>query len=119
MFKDLEVAKSQNYKFIYDIEGMTYSGKLHLEQMFRKLYDRCIDDLNKEDRTSPIYKHHIESIISNSKDMTEERYMQNTADDIVVDYIASMTDTYFMSVYESLFPDDKCDIDFRGYFQIR
>lgn len=118
MFNDLEIAKNQNYEFIYNVEGMTYSSKIHLEEMFKKLYLHCIEDLKSADKSSPIFKHHIESIVSNSKDMSQERYLSNSFDDIVVDYIASMTDSYFIMVYQDLFPKDDCDIDFRGYFQL-
>lgn len=34
---------------------------------------------------------------------------------IVVDYIASMTDSYFMALYAHLFPERATQIQLRGY----
>ena len=37
--------------------------------------------------------------------------------EIVVDYIASMTDNYFLALYQELFPNSKNSVVFNGYFE--
>jgi len=36
---------------------------------------------------------------------------------MVVDYIASMTDDYFVDLYKHLFPGSKYDVKYVGYFE--
>ena len=44
-------------------------------------------------------------------------YEDEQVDDIVVDYIASMTDDYFIDLYEYLFPHGKYKVRYIGYFE--
>lgn len=116
IFEDLCLAKKQNAQLIYLKEGMSYDSSLNLETMIDKLYDGFMLDLERKDENSSIYKHHIASLTRNSNKITKEDYLSDDPNDIVVDYIASMTDSYFMSVYEQYFPQDEKNINFRGYF---
>lgn len=118
IFDDLVIAKQQNAELIYKKEGMTYDDSMNLGSMISKLYDRFMEDLESKDTTSPIYKHHIKSLTRNSKKMTMDDYLSDDPNDVVVDYIASMTDTYFMQVYKHCFPFDTKNIYFRGYFHL-
>jgi dGTPase len=43
-------------------------------------------------------------------------YEKTEANQLVVDYIASMTDDYFIELHEFLFPGSKHDLRYRGYF---
>ncbi|MDR1422825.1 MAG: hypothetical protein LBI64_08200 [Coriobacteriales bacterium] len=36
---------------------------------------------------------------------------------MVVDYIASMTDDYFVDLYQQLFPERECQIEYVSYFK--
>ena len=64
-----------------------------------------------------IFTHHIDYINSHignyGKRYETEKY---SADDIVVDYIASMTDDYFVDVFDYLFPGNRYRINYIGYF---
>ncbi len=83
--------------------------------MFEKIYNKLLNDLKHNDRTSPIFKHHIE-FINNANKFKEYSYQENsTIDDIVVDYIASMTDDYFIDLYEYLF-NTKPLVKYVSYF---
>ena len=44
-------------------------------------------------------------------------YEDEPVDNIVVDYIASMTDDYFIDLYEYLFPHGKYKVRYIGYFE--
>lgn len=118
IFDDLVVAKEQNYKMIYNKEGMNYDDILKLQEMINLLFDKFYADLLKGDETSSIFKHHIKALTRNSSNVSVDEYLQEDPNQIVIDYLASMTDTYFMTVYQKYFPEDKKNILFRGYFQL-
>ena len=42
-------------------------------------------------------------------------YLAGEPNQIVVDYMASMTDSYFMAIYRHLFPTSRHEIQTRGY----
>ena len=44
-----------------------------------------------------------------------EEYLAGEANQIVADYMASMTDSYFMAIYTHLFPESNRRIQTRGY----
>ena len=116
IFDDLCIAKEQNAKEIYIKEGMGEDDELNLDTMITRLYEKFLDDLMSENKESSIYTHHIASLFRNSNDM-EDEYLKEDPNDIVVDYLASMTDTYFMAVSKHYFPDSESDLFFRGYFK--
>ena len=118
MFNDLKTAKSQNYEFIYKPQGMMYSEELKLPIMMNKIFDKCIKDINNKEYASPIFKHHIIPLSINSNNFSIDKYLACGIENVVIDYISSMTDTYFMMCYEKMFPNDQKIINFRGYFNI-
>jgi dGTPase len=73
-----------------------------------------LDDLKNERKDSPIYVHHIDFVNSYHKRTTP--YEKTEHNQIVVDYIASMTDDYFIDLHAYLFPDTHYPVVYRGYF---
>ena len=64
-----------------------------------------------------IYKHHIKPIDERRAYYSTSGYLEeNTFDDIVCDYIASMTDDYFVDLCTHLLPDAP-KITYIGYFE--
>lgn len=114
-FSDLKRAKRQNYELIYNEEGMTEDAGNLVQEMFERLYERLIQDLARGDESSPVFKHHIAKLCAKSRSITPEDYLREDADQIVVDYISSMTDDYFLSLYRHLFPDDVRRVSIRDY----
>ena len=86
--------------------------------MFQDMYEKLLYDLKCNDTNSFIFKHHID-FINRQHNYYEEAtdYAQEEANQIVVDYIASMTDDYFLQLYKNLFPDSPYDIPFASYFE--
>lgn len=113
VFTDLKLAKKQNHQFIYSKEGILDKPGNVVEEMFEELYDRLLEDLINDRHDSPIFRHHVKSLIANSHSLTEGKYLAQDPNRIVVDYIASMTDNYFMNIYERIFPESnkklQCD----------
>lgn len=116
MFEDLRRAKQQNYDVIYRNEGILEDASNVVEYMFEKLYDRIFDDLTSGNESSPIFAHHIETLSEVSHAITKEKYLQQDPHKIVCDYLASMTDAYFTSLYKGMFPEETINIERRGYF---
>lgn len=115
MYEDLIVAQQQNYEKIYNVEGMHRGDQLNLSDMIDKMYNQFLEDFVSYNEKSLIYRHHIASLVKNSSHFNLNEYLAESPHQIVVDYLASMTDSYFMAIYSRLFPDDKKNISFRGY----
>ena len=115
VFQDVKVAKRQNNEFIYLKEGMVGDTSNIVEQMFCEMYDRLLADLLAGSENSPIFRHHIRKLVAQSSTFTKEAYLQEDVHQIIVDYIASMTDSYFMDLYRFLFPEREKDLLRMGY----
>jgi dGTPase len=89
----------------------------YIKPMMEKLFYRLLEDVNNKNTTSPIYLHHICGALN--KFYTSGKCRGNI--DIVVDFIASMTDDYFVEIFRHLFPDDPLadGIRYVGYFDDR
>ena len=114
-FEALKQAKSENYKLLYNNEDSKPYFETAIKPMFKALYERFKSDLLVENENSPIYKHHI-NYIQKSYYKREVPYIKTDIDQIVVDYIASMTDDYFIEVYNHLFKENPIKIKYKGYF---
>ncbi len=114
-FDMLRQAKSDNMQRIYMSQSVNEQYDKCLRPMFRMLYEKLYDDL--ENKESIIWKHHIEFIDKRRGYYSAEtKYVdENTADDIVVDFIASMTDDYFIDICAHLLPDAP-KVKYTGYF---
>jgi dGTPase len=115
VFADLKLAKRQNYELIYEREGMVEGSDNIVEEMFEELYARLLADLEAGDESSPVFKHHVSSLAAKSRAVTADEYLASDPNQIVVDYMASMTDSYFMALYAHLFPGSDKHILERGY----
>lgn len=115
MFADLKRAKAQNYELIYEREGLSEEAGGAVEEMFERLYERLLSDVRAGDESSPVFRHHIDYLAAKSSSLTREGYLRTEANQIVVDYLASMTDRYFTALYAHLFPDDPRRLIERGY----
>lgn len=116
MFNDLKRAKRQNYEIIYNKEGLAASDGITVGEMFEEVYEKLLRDLTEGREESAIFRHHIDYLARKSRSITRERYVGATEpNQIVVDYIASMTDSYFMTLYANLFPEHATRVQLRGY----
>ena len=114
-FEALSAAKAANYALIYKNEAVDTALKTMVKPMMEQIYEKLLFDLKKGDESSPIFKHHI-SLVNNSHYKGEAPYIKTEANQIVVDYVASMTDDYFIDLHAHLFPESKLKIEYKGYF---
>ncbi len=116
-FRDLTTAKNENYRLIYKCEAVSSVNENTIKPMMRDVYYRILDDLKKEDKNSFVYRHHIKYITDNIRHYDEEfRYETENPNQIAVDYIASMTDDYFIDLHRLLFPDSAYRAEYISYF---
>ncbi len=116
-FSDLRTAKRENYQFIYKNEGVNSEYEHIVRPMFAELYYTLLDDVKKCRTDSLIYTHHIDTVNAGRKYYGGEDYSCQEANQIVVDYIASMTDDYFVALHRRLFPDSPYQIQYKSYFE--
>lgn len=114
-FEALKKAKKDNYDLIYkrdDVENVLHNT---VKPMMNLLYYQLLDDLNKNVKSSPIFTHHID-FVNRAHYKRETPYENNDPNMIVCDYIASMTDDYFIDLFAHIFPDSEYKISYKGYF---
>lgn len=114
-FDALKTAKRENYEKIYCGSAKESEIKETLDSAFLKVYEKMLADLAGENLNSPIYKHHIK-VVERSFYKREKPYMAEDKNTIVCDYIASMTDDYFIDLYKKIFPNDKLNLEYVEYF---
>lgn len=115
-FEALKKAKSDNYELVYKSKTATSILTDAVKPMMKKLYARLLDELVKGNTDSYIYKHHI-NYVNACHYKRQAPYEKQPKESIVADYIASMTDDYFIDLYEALFPNEKHPIKYIGYFE--
>ena len=114
-FEALKTAKTENYKLIYEDKRVGEELKTVVRPMMADIYGQLLDDLKNKNETSPIFTHHI-NYVTSAHYKREVPYEKSLPDQIVVDYIASMTDDYFVDLYKYLFPENEIKLMYKGYF---
>ena len=114
-FKALSDIKKENYQKIYLSDTVKSKFDPTIKPMMSEIYDRLLSDLNTGVKDSPIFLHHID-YVNAAKPSRITPYEDSEPNQIVVDYIASMTDDYFIDLHRYLFPDSAHKIEYHGYF---
>lgn len=117
-YKAIKETKRENYEKIYFNETVDKTYEESIRPMFHSMYERLLSDLKAGNTTSVIYKHHIEFVKENAAAYGHDQYLETTeANQIVVDFMASMTDDYFVDLFAYLFPDSDYKIRYISYFE--
>jgi dGTPase len=114
-FHDVKIAKQQNNEYIYLKEGMVGNTSNIVEEMFGEMYDLLLEHLLSGNENSPVFRHHIAKLVAQSMSFTKDEYLKEDPHQIIVDYLASMTDSYFMDLYRFLFPEKEKNLLRMGY----
>lgn len=118
-FAALKLAKKENYKFIYGNEAMKKVVEEQIKPMFACVYEELLKQAKEMRRDSILYTHHIEFLKEQNKYQSYynmEEYMEEDKNQMVVDYMASMTDDYLIELYHYLFPKGQYGVEYKGYF---
>ncbi len=113
-FEALKKCKTENYDLIYKNPKIKQIDTT-VSDMMSKMYQKLLDDLISDNSSSPIFSHHI-NYISKPYYRHDTPYIETDKSQIVVDYIASMTDDYFIDLFKHLFPKSNLEIKYKGYF---
>ena len=111
-FTALKKAKAENYEKIYNRAGKITGTEGVIKPMLENVYGQLLEDVKGAKHASPIFRHHIFPIAENSAG-----YEKTEANQLVVDYIASMTDDYFIELHQLLFPTSQLKLTYHGYFE--
>ncbi|MCD8199893.1 MAG: HD domain-containing protein [Coriobacteriaceae bacterium] len=114
VFDAINEVRDENYRVIYESDAVR--GRIKpIEEMMGRLYMRLVEDIEQGRADSPVFIHHIDH-----KQMRHDYHAElaDNPDDAVCDYIASMTDDYFVDLYRHLFGEDAllAQIRYRPYF---
>ncbi|MBQ0078735.1 MAG: HD domain-containing protein [Eubacterium sp.] len=119
VFRDLETAKRENYKYIYHSSSVGENYEI-IGQMFEIMYDQLLKDLKDGNKASMIYKHHMDFVDEARRyyyNEGDKAYEDEMPELIVADYIASMTDSYFVALFERMFPESNKKLRYTSYFE--
>ena len=112
----MKEAKKTNYEQIYRTEKISKVLDETVKPMMQKMYEKLLSDLRAGDKSSPVFRHHVD-FVSGNHYAAKQPYIETEPNQIVVDYMASMTDDYCAELYKYLFPNSNIDIKYRGYFE--
>ena len=116
-FDALKKCKKDNYDNIYKNNETSKDDQV-LFAMMEQIYNKLLLDLNNGVKSSPIFTKHIDFLNAPYYAKNREKpYEQTESNLIVVDYIASMTDDYFIELYKYLFPKSSLNVKYKGYFE--
>ena len=94
VFSALKSLKAFNYEHIYSKANTKEMLDMY-EEMFRKVFKTCLNDIRRGNKESSIYK-----VFLNGMD---SKYLDNTTNERkVIDYIAGMTDAFLVSEYNKI-----------------
>ena len=114
-FEALRQAKADNYALIYKNKAVQVQIDASVRPMMMAIYDKMLADLADRNTDSPIFTHHI-NYVNKAHYKRKAPYISTEPNQIVVDYIAGMTDDYFVDLYAHCFPDAETSIQYIGYF---
>ena len=115
-YKAMREVKRRNYEHIYRTEEVVRVLDETVKPIMENLYLKLLDDLKAGKRSSPVYKHHVD-FVTNNHYASGVPYLETDPNQIVVDYMASMTDSYCLELFEYMFPKSSLKIKYFGYFE--
>jgi dGTPase len=100
VFSALLAIKDENWQLIYQSKEAQGVLDRHIDAMMERLYGHLREEAFRGDETSYLFRHHVHSWVM----QFNPGYESTDPDDLVCDYIASMTDAYFIALHNHLFP---------------
>ena len=109
--------KDENYRMIYMKEPVQQQVQESIVPMMEQMYEKILDDAKNRRKDSELYLHHIAPIQEKQKWYpAAQNYEESEPDELAMDFIASMTDDYFVDYYRKRFPHSPYQIHYTGYF---
>lgn len=118
-YEAFSIAKKQNYELIYRRPELDEIYNQNVKPMFEAVYKELLKQAKEQNEDSIFVKHHLDYLAKqneHSRYFNLEEYRATEPNQLVVDYMASMTDDYFIDLYDKLFPEGKYKVNYKGYF---
>lgn len=115
-FEALKMAKNENYKMIYNNEELDKIYNNIIRPMFSQMYEALLAQAKTLDESSYLYKYHVDYVLNGINYGRNNDYIHTEPNQMVVDYIAGMTDDYFLELYKEMFPKSSLKVEYKGYF---
>ena len=125
VFNCMTEALQENNDKIYQCDEVTKPYYEAIQPMMELMYTRFLDELKANDYNSLLYQHYLNgTLIGSFYRHPTKRFIRtdiHDPNDIVVDFIASMTDDYFIDAFAYLFPNNALreKIQYVEYFDKR
>lgn len=116
-YEAFSLAKKENYRKIYLDDEMEKVYKDKIYPMFEMMFDELLKQAESGDENTVFFRHHMNYIIGLTKPYRRlGDYANEEPAMLVTDFMASMTDDYFVDLFEHLFPDSPLKVEYKGYF---
>ncbi len=119
VFDDIKTIQNDNNKKIYNNAKLVEPYNNIIKPMMEKIYYKFVDDIIKRDYDSVIFKHYLNHPIQGScyREVKSRKLVVDN-NDIVIDFIASMTDDYFLDLFRKMFSADRLnnEVSYITYF---
>lgn len=114
VFEAVNAIRNENYEKIYMSEAVS-ERIAFVQPMMERIYIDFVEDLREGREESPIFRHYLNQPLQRYDYAYE---LENRPEDIAVDFIASMTDDYFIDLFKHLYPNDPLndEVRYQGYF---
>ena len=120
VFRDLRDLIHENSQVIYNHPELNSPYYEIVQPLLDQLYDRLVEDIETGRTDSPVFRHYLNDPIQGRcyRDPDEQENVTAPADDIVTDFIASMTDDYFIDICRYLHLNDSLldTLRYKEYF---
>ncbi len=116
-YEEMKRIKRENYAMIYNAKEVSSVLDEKVRPVMHRMYYKLLKDLKEGKKSSPIFKHHIDFVKQNHYASKGIEYLDTEPNQIVIDYMASMTDDYCTELYNFMFPDQPVDLHYHGYFE--
>lgn len=114
-FAALRQGKRENYDTIYLSDKIQAQYDREVAPIFSRLYEKLLRDAKAHGTSSLLFRHHVAYINERRSYYGAGDYGDTDPNDMVVDFIASMTDDYCIDLYAYLFPNAPMP-HYVGYF---
>ena len=103
-FAEMRRAKRENYERIYHTTEINGATNHAVAELFELVFDSALDDLVHDRRKAPVFAHHVEPLEADLAHYGRRYDWEADPVQTAADYVASMTDDYFMALAERIDP---------------
>ena len=119
VFLAMQQQIKENYEIIYNHEKLNAPYETIIRPLFEGLYERLLSDVKQQNTESPVYRHYLSGSLLGKRYFDADGKLIVEPNDVVTDFIACMTDDYFIDICKHLHIDDglTAQIKYHEYFE--